>query len=834
MVLTQSVSRSTEVGSGLTRGGYPAKSNACPLPCGQACVKRFRGYLASVRVVLSGIVLALAFSAFAQKPSGEYHPAKGQPVTWSINAARTLVWGGAPYLPVGIRVDGTPASILAAKEAKIQDVIVELPAGGTNWDEALKALEDNKMRYLIDVSSLAPMAKGYAVEPQGYSIAGITQPRKIEANIPGATSVLTLLITKRDNNVEKVQRIALENGRLSTDVRPLNDLEHILLIYPEMRSLEQPDLWESLDEHRDTLITSLKKHAPGPGLRGIVNPLGRMMTLARNDARFVPSSPYFRYEFRTYLEKKYRNIEVAQRAWSLSSNELKSFDEMARLVPLWAGNRGVSQLWDPTNDKMVLCDQKRSSIWKDLREVITAAGARRYQRLTASIREQADVPVVQEWSGWAAAYEGENVSVDGIGARVSGQSPTQQIESASRAASTVLRWKAPGWLLATDIDAHDDTQVGGLVDDLAVLGMRGWFFRPGAEKGLAEIATQKAGDVSLSADGSSAIFFPENALNPATAQRLPGGKWWLPSPTAGNRVDLGTQFYGYRSSDGANSYFAIWAVSGTQRVKLRTTKAKNLSFMTVDGSDSKPKFVKGGVEVTIGQFPLLVFGTDDIPVPEPAYQETIARFGFLVKKAEERKLDVLEERYGFADALGGFDVNPGGSYASMRQWFWRLSNRFAPYSWIEAEFSKDNNFSEPLSQLGCSNSYCLSLKSSLESFAQSYYADYSVPTRSLEELEVWVAARISPQARPFLSVNVGGQTLTIQSEGISPYGAGFAWYKLGTTKLAQGVTKIRLSVDAPQGTDLAIDTLLLFPGSFRPNGVYFPDAVDFSQVRPKG
>src|SRR6185369_5392842 len=103
-------------------------------------------------------------------------------------------------------------------------------------------------------------------------------------------------------------------------------------------------------------------HAPGAGLRGIVNPLGRMLALARNDARFVPSSPYFRYEFRTYLEKKYRNIEVAQRAWSLSSNELKTFDEMARLVPLWAGNRGVSQLWDPTNDKMILCDQKRSSI----------------------------------------------------------------------------------------------------------------------------------------------------------------------------------------------------------------------------------------------------------------------------------------------------------------------------------------------------------------------------------------------------------------------------------------------------------------------------------------
>ncbi|MBC8065203.1 MAG: hypothetical protein H7Y17_10260, partial [Chlorobia bacterium] len=346
-----------------------------------------------MRSLVIGVLFASTLVQ-AQRSSGTYHPTKGQAVAWSINAAKTLVWGGSPYMPVGVRVDAQPASIQAAKAAGIQDVLVELPAGGTGWDDALKSLEGSSMRYLIEISSLAPMAKGYAIEPQAYSISGITAPRKIEATIPGASSVLTVLVTKRDNNVEKVTRRTLENGRLSIDVRPLNDLEHILLIYPEMRSLEQPDLWEAMDEHRDTLVTSLKQHAPGIGLRGIVNPLGRTMALARTEIRFVPSSPYFRFELKTYLEKKYRSVEVAQRAWSMSSNALKTFDDLARLCPLWAGDKGIPELWDPSNDQLIPSDLKRSSIWKDIRDVVSSAGARRYQRLTTAIRQATDVPVV--------------------------------------------------------------------------------------------------------------------------------------------------------------------------------------------------------------------------------------------------------------------------------------------------------------------------------------------------------------------------------------------------------------------------------------------------------
>lgn len=817
----------------LTSSGYPSASNGIALSTGLELVN---GYLGFVRITALGVVL-LACAAQAQKSSGTYEPAKGQPVAWSINPAKTLIWGGAPYMPVGLRVDGQPASIQAAKAAGVQDLLVELPAAGTGWDDAIKALEGNSMRYLIEVSSLAPMAKGYAIEPQAYSVSGITDARKIEATIPGAASVLTILITKRDNNVERVTRRTLENGKLSIDVKPLNDLEHVLLIYPEMRSTEQPDLWEAMDEHRDTIVTSLKRAAPGPGFRGLVNPLGRTFTLARNEMRFVPSNPYFRYELRTYLEKKYRNVDVAQRAWSLSSNSFKTFDDLARLCPLWAGTKGIPQVWDPSSDILVQVDMKKSAIWKDLRDVVAAAGSRRYQRLTAAIRQATDVPVIQEWSGWAPAYEGESIAVDGIGARITGQSPTQQVESACRAASTIYRWKTPGWLIATEMEgSNEPQQLQAMIDDLGSLGVRGWFASttsPDVMKAIAAIGVQKAGDVGLSTSASTAVFFPENAFNPATPQRLPGGNWWLPTPQGGNRVDLGTQFSGYRLSDGTNSFFAIWSNTGPVRVKLRTTKAKQMVFSSVDGSDVKPKNVKGGVEVNIGTVPLLISGVDDVPVPEPAVQETIARFAAMMKISEQRKIDFIEERYGFADSLAGLDVNPGGSFATMRQWYWRLGTQYASYSWIEAEYSKNHNFSEVLDRIGASSSRVLNLKTALEAYAQAYYADYQFLGRSEEELEVWIAAKIPAQVRQYVSITVGGQLLTIQGEGLSAYGDGYHWYRLGTTKVIPGTNKIRLAVDAPQGADLAVDTILLYPGSFRPNGIVPPDPIDFSAIKVK-
>ena len=304
------------------------------------------GSLAFVRGLLLGLLIGSACIALGQaeasagsqnSTTGSYQVKGGAAQAWQINANHALIWSGAPYLPLGMRIDGSPEEIARAKAAGFNDVVVELPAGGTGWDEAIKALEASGMRYLVSVNSLAPRAEGVAIEPAGYRISGLTKPQQLQIALPGATSALAVTLNRRDSSVEKVQRVAVLDGILKLDVTPMAELEQVMLIYPRMRSLEQPDLWDALDEHRDRLLATLRNHAPGAGLRGIVNPLGRLAAWTKLDPHFVPTGPYFRFEFAAFLKAKYHSLETAMKAWSMAASDIDSFERLARLAPLWSG-----------------------------------------------------------------------------------------------------------------------------------------------------------------------------------------------------------------------------------------------------------------------------------------------------------------------------------------------------------------------------------------------------------------------------------------------------------------------------------------------------------------
>ena len=101
-------------------------------------------------------------------------------------------------------------------------------------------------------------------------------------------------------------------------------------------------------------------------------------------------------------------------------------------------------------------------------------------------------------------------------------------------------------------------------------------------------------------------------------------------------------------------------------------------------------------------------------------------------------------------------------------------------------------------------------------------------------MRVWIAAKIPAAVRPFVTINIGGQTLSIQGEGskLGDMRMVTLGYDMGTTKVVPGTNKIQLAVNAPQGADLAVDTFLL-SRHFRPNGVIPPDPIDFSSLMVK-
>lgn len=780
------------------------------------------------------LLAALGSATLAQPREGTYRPALGPPANWQINEHHTLIWDGAPYLPVGLRVAGTTERVAEAKSAGMTDLVLELPASGVGWDATLKAADDAGMRYILCLNSLAPTAKGVVVEPQGYRVRGITEKRSVSLQLPGASRALIVLMTDRDGVVESTKLVPITDGLLQTVVEPKNSLDHTLLVYPEMASLDLPDFWEGFDRHRDALVGALLRHRPGPGLRGILNPLGALVRLATRDVGTVPTSPYFRDEFQSYLETRYRNVETNQRAWSMSSSPITSFTQMARLVPLWNGTKGVSLLWDPVSGETYVCNSKYSTIWSDLQSTIGSIVARRYNRLVSAIQAACDVPVLQEWAGWASAYESMSPAVDGLGMECSSTSPSEIAATAGRATSSLLRWRTPGWLVATDVElagaVNPADSLKPVLDDLGSLGARGWFVRNADATLKAAIAAEAAlrsRDASFSQWSPSAVYFPENATNPAVAQRLAGGRWWLPSPANGNRIDLGSDFFGYRYESGATSFIALWTLRGTARVQLRMLDPKVAQFESADGTDPQPKLNRKGVEVTIRDVPLIITGTTEIPVPEPALNETIQRFDQLLGIAEAQGRDASEERFFFRDALNGFDRNPSGSFALLRQQTSKLNLKLATFSWIEGESSRSNTFSEVLSVPGCSGGAVLSLRSQLNPGPDGYYAEYTVPVKSDAEQEVWIAASIPPGSTSSVRVFVGGQTLAISAPSVGRYGAGYGWYRLGTTRLGGNSQTLRLQVDASRGVEVAIDAIMISPTRQKPSGVFPPEIVSF-------
>lgn len=740
---------------------------------------------------------------------------------WTLNPNNTLVWQGEPYLPVGLRIDGSVDAVVQADQAGVKDVLVQLPGDGGGWAPVLAELNQRGMRYLIAVDSLAPSAEGVAVEPEAYRVAGITGPRSFELSVPGGTDALVLLAAQRDGAVAWQNRMPLAAGRAKLEVDPRTDLPHVLLMYPRVRDLRVTDFWEGFDGTRDALLAALTRNEMGPGFRGIVDPLGVVAGFPAPDTSFVPSSPLFQLELAQYLERRYGKLDVALRAWTVGLNDLKSFADLARLVPLWAESRGVQNLWDPATDRLYSAIGAQSNAWDDIRAVVRATAVRRYSRFVAAIRRQFDVPVVQTWVGWNGPYE-EASALDGVAFSAREPGLLGLVQNVSRPASSVLRRSGTTWLLAGDLRFGEDS-LETRVAETESLGARGWFVTAGTDEErleVARLARARVGDTGPAEWKPTAVFYPEAATNPAYPMRLQGGLWWLPSPAQGEPIDFGAEFAGYRYADATRRYTALWRRGGQDgRALLRVANPKSVRFVTLDGVEVQGRVRKEGTEIALGPTPLLAHG-DEIPVPETALGDVIAKI----------RLTITGDASGFADGArgqlatrtAGISANPGGAYLSLLEELADGVRRLAPFVWLEGESTASTNFSTPIRQVGCSGGAALRLVQRLSLPGEVSYAEYTFRPRAKGLHEVWVAARMPESATQPMTVRVGNTLLRPEPGLTSLYGLGFGWMKLGTVELGDSTYKLVLELPATASLDLAIDAIVLAPGSFQPDGRRMP------------
>jgi hypothetical protein len=778
---------------------------------------------------LTLLFLLPAALCLGQSHSGRYQANGVDPVAWSISPSRCLIWNGEPYRPFGLRISGSPLAIEGAAAAGIRDVIVELPASGMGWSQAFEALEAKQMRYLIAVNSMAPAAEGFTIEPATYRIGNLMASRTVDFRIPGAQSALVVLASKRDGAVTSSVRIPMPDGRLRHTITIPEGIEHVALIYPEVASPGIPDLWEKFDEHRDGLLRALKTSAPGKGLRGLLNPLGA--TFRRTgDPPFVPKSYRFREEFAAHLESKYRSKDTAMRLWMMNSAEIDGFSQLARLVPLWQGSRGVGMLWDPKTDKLYPCEQQKSQYWLDVRTVLSALEYRRYNALASGLKKACDIPIVQEWHGWIPWYEAQGHSLDGIGARLTDLEPISVRESAGRAASSAMRWPSPGWLFASSVEAgslDDIPKIPGAFDDLDGLGVHGAFLRTENPQVVAFLAQegQRRAQSSFATFSPTPLFYPEVARNPAHTQRLPFSRWWLPAPWPGNRIDLGTQFHAYRLESGTETVTVIWSTAPMAKAKLRCLKPKDVIVTSLDGTPMDRKLHRNAIEISFGEWPIVFRTNDEIPIPEAAILELTHRFDEIIKQSQKLHMDLGDDVYLYRDAARSLDANPGGSMARMTEVLSRMNHRMAPFMWLEAENCRASTFSEVQLSPGASNGAVLSLRSNILGLSDDFHAEFQFQVRTGQEVEVWIAGRIPKEFRGDVALTMGGQTLRIAEPPVSLYGPDLGWYKLGTTRLAGSLATLTVQVTPNIGTDLTLDAVLLYPGAFRPNGTKQPDAL---------
>ncbi len=726
--------------------------------------------------------------------------------------------GAAPIASLGFRCSPSQVSEIPGS----LDIIVSATPDPKGWDW-VGTLEAREGSYLLELAAAGPAAFGCTIEPQSYRLDAPRGTAELACRLPGAKQALAVLADKRDGSIVWHQILDADpEGMVTAVADARGPLDCVLLVYPIGESRATPDFWEGFDAHRDTVLATLRRSAIGSRCRGLINPLGRNPSYPTDQTFFVPFSSLFRMELETHLRETYKNFTTAQRAWGLGASELEDFRDLARLVPLWSGKRGVQVLWDPEKRKFWPCSIGQSRAWADIRAVMRHAAIRRTSALLAAIKAVRDLPVLQEHVGGSDLFAGEIQELDGLCLEASGATVGQVARSIALGVSAGLRWRKPAWLLVDRLQVRpgEGLDLRTLVQELEALGVRGAFLPWGSEnKSCADLARSMG--AAPTASMPKVLPFPVAAFEPAQVQGLPGGWVWLPGPGVGRRLDLGNQYKGYVYDDGS-PLTCLWRSAGSERVRLRHSSAKELTFETLDGTDPRPRLVKGGVEVTLSELPLVIRGSSEPPIPEPAIEETVARFDQLVKLGEQLKRVAPSETFAFRQAVAALERTPAYAYEEMRTRFWRMNLLLATYSWVEAESAKTLPVGEVAPSPGSSCGAVLRVSMPAVLTAEALAASIALPVRTEVDQELWVAARLPGDQARFVSVVVQGQRMQLQSQPMAPYGDGFAWYRAGVTKLKTGIVELLIEITPTEGLDLAFDAILLAPVGIRPSGPWMP------------
>jgi len=615
--------------------------------------------------------------------AGTYKDRDGSAHSWFINDAHVLVWDNSPYVPFGVVFeprylsDGQTDDNLKADEESIQafalagtkDVLIRVSKGIASvpvsaFQKIIDLLEENGFRYGIDLYDppYTP-GSGYLVQPAVNRVEGISGSGPISRVLPSSKNVVFVVCDAKTADIKQVGQAVTSNGEVVVQVAVPDGGNYVLLLYPlqtvdSSDSVYLPDIWRDYERHRDRLMAYLRQAKFGKGLRFFSDPFGSNLGISGQLDSLIPISPAFRIEYASWLSKKYRYPRELSDSWGIIRYDVATFEEAARLIPLWNAGRGVPAVYDPESKRTFSVNVIQSKLWSDFLAFRTES-IRQYLDASADVfkRMIADVPVVYTATGLQPMFQASKpIGFDGLAVP-----PTSDSEALTAAAGSVYSLADNSsrsmWIIARvgpqGSSFQQKEELFKTMNILHDLGAKGFFLSNTGGSGissadllvwLGEYSALSATDKGYVGYIPRTIYYPD-AYSKGKIKRLSSSLWWLPTLKPGLERDVGSSYAAYVIGDpkSPDSEIHIWSLSGKKTVTLVT--ANPLTTISVDGKVTEYQPKKGRVQLVLNEEPVIVKGLSaEYFLPVEAVEEKIQEFEGLITKAESKHMDASTYR----------------------------------------------------------------------------------------------------------------------------------------------------------------------------------------------
>ncbi len=848
---------------------------------------------------------------------GTFTDRENKKVRWEINDAHALLWNGVPYLPVGGTF--TPRSLKDAgadawaadqkrlslfKEKGVLDLLIK-PEGSLSHlppaqlQRLVDFLDANGFRYgLAFGTGMETPLQSVVIKPNAYR-QEVVEGATSQFNVSDSTRALYFVIdlTEKDYRILNSGMVEVKDNAAVVPVElPAGISRAVTLLYPTKTPSAGgdnalPDLWGGFDDYRDRLLAVLSQVKFGAGLRFFADPLAKSLSLAGEADYSVPLSDSFQLEFEAYLSRQYASFEDLKAGWDCLDIKLKSYADVARLIPLWANRRGAPYLFDPVSGVVTRVNDTNTSKWWDDFLQFRAESVQGYMNsISATLKKQvAEVPVVYTWTQTHPIFlnsDREN-GFDGLAISTRAGEAGALARVLGPAYSLTEQSSRTSWAIVTQIEAGDrfgpsanGVQTASLkpkeeagvtqnnlfyeLDKVRRVGYKGFFGvdlseTPAPKTANAPLTLPDEGLVWLKSYGDkvalernaaryapNTLFFPNDKPGPARVGWVPGDSstLWLNGLKGGDALDWWPTVSGYTLRQGANLQYVLTSLQGSRKINLVTPNAKGARVTYPNGAPASVKLItKSQIEVTLDERPLIVTLTGGTLFPAEACTDIYLQFNALFQIGKQQKLPSVEterptlERTMFYIKRKNFE----SGYYQARSTVDELTYLTSPYIWLEGEapFRNVHTLTEVATNPEASNGQYLRLSTPNAPGRLGYGARYNFNISEEGKYNLWMACSLpGPNTSPIrwrINSEPEQEPRETRIQGAPYLNERFGWILLGTAELKKGNNQnfTFYVVDRAQNGDynFAVDAILITKKPFVPNGRVRPLPVDSQSLR---